>query len=83
MCRMEQAGPYSCLYFGLNFLRSQFAFTWHYALISAVQDGCSYSIIFKFILFLQWTLTFWYQNPSPADVNSIATSRTVVRLEEI
>jgi len=23
-------------------LRSQFAFTQHYALISAVQDGCSY-----------------------------------------
>lgn len=80
---MEQAGPYLCfIYFGLNFLRSQFAFTQYYPLISAVQNGCSYSIIFKFVLLLQWTLTFWYQNPSPANVNSIATSR-VVSLEEI
>lgn len=35
------------LYFGLNFLRSQFAFTWHFTFISRVQDGCSSSIIFK------------------------------------
>lgn len=70
------------LYFGLNFLRSQFAFTWHFTFISRVQDGCSSSIIFKSILLLWWTFMLWYQNPSPADVNPMATSWTV-RQEEI
>lgn len=79
---MEQAGPYLYLHFGLNFLRSQFAFTWHYTLISGVQDQCSSSITFKFILLLWWSFMLWYQNLSPAGVNSIATFRTV-RQEEV
>lgn len=79
---MEQADPHSCLYFGLTFLRSQFALTQHYALISMVQDGFGHSVIFKFKLLFQWTLTFWYRVPSPANGNSVAISG-VVRLEEI
>lgn len=81
-CRMEQAGPYLCLYFGLSQTVKPVCVHWQYALISAAQDECNYSIIFKFIFVLQLTLTFWYQNLSPANVSSIATSR-VVRLEEI